>query len=324
MPQINVDISKFYKPVNQLRWTWEADQEIHTQGSSSGKIQTSYGIDGRPDISGKMEGTVTSHKIVNHYILNVRYEGAVDIGDRNVIRDVIPNYWADANVKIEARKRTGISGEGDYLSCGQCLCVCVLGMTIICCGVAKCLAEAGRAGRQRRLQEGVDVIANHYFEQHVAKLVSEADKSVANRIAQVQARQNQSQIPQFSQMGTQSNMAMTPELYQQFLQFQQFQKTQSGTQIPLSPNNANRNQAPLMFSNQLTPVVPSSNVVKFPSQQVNLTTSTSMSSLNTGNVPVYNSPQMNQTSQEGMPSTNFNALASNSSSSNAQPLKQKI
>lgn len=190
MPNINVDISRYYQPKHKLRWTWQSDRDMYTSGYVQGEISGRM-WEGSGYIGGSITGETKTHKVINSYIVTVRYEGEVNIGDRTIATVTVPNYMNSSEVANRARQISGISGDGYNLSCSDCLCLTCLCLTIPiigCCCVPDC-AHTKRKRRKERLNSTIEDVANSYFENHVAQIVRDADQQIDQRIQKLQAEQ---------------------------------------------------------------------------------------------------------------------------------------
>lgn len=230
MPEI--DHRKYYTPTNDdINITWTQNKEVRNSSSTRVRVDE----DGaRVNIDNSSSTTVTG------YTIQIKYDGPVNIGERVISQERIPNYWNSAIVIAEATEETGVLPYGswwrDPYSTFGAKCAEYLG-TFLCmrCWCVPCCIDPWVARRRERHNGVVDRIACDRMSRDVADLLKVADQRITARIQDVDrrdaarasfAQQQQQPRPAPQQQQQQPRAAaeprLTPEQAQEFEQFQKF------------------------------------------------------------------------------------------------------
>ncbi len=186
-----VDYYAIYTPKNKLFIQCDPINEVHTTGSISTTHETvMHGTQfgSRPNIRGQ----IGSHSVCTGYTVSIRYDGPVNIGDRLVRTQRIPNYFDNAQVHAETEAATGISREG---ACGVLYSTTALQtfalLSLITCTwpiYRWCYRLPKIRAREAQYLAEFDKIASNHMARDIAGLLKEADESLMARIDEM-ARQ---------------------------------------------------------------------------------------------------------------------------------------
>lgn len=172
-----VDYHKYYEATNKFNVDWTQNREVHTTGSIS-----TYG--------GHVSGNIGSYARVLGYKVVVTYDGPINIGDRKIREEEIPNYWDHDGVRRAVQEETGIipmrtpSGAPLYSSAWMeaiaCMSLCC------CCGAVYCCCREPYIGpRKRKYEDSLERIASDRMASDVARIVQQADESVNLRLEEI-------------------------------------------------------------------------------------------------------------------------------------------
>lgn len=175
---MSINWEKYYTPVNQLHVTWEDNREVFTSGSINTNV-----YDYKPSVY----GNISSSSVVTSYNLRITYDGPLNIGERLIRQERMPNYWLHSKVQAEATANTGIDAESGcctkpyssfWMDCmtvlSHLVCLCA------CCII--CVQSPYMKSRKKKYNAEVDRLASDYMSREIAKLVEEADKAVTPRL----------------------------------------------------------------------------------------------------------------------------------------------
>lgn len=194
-----IDYLKYYTPKNLLSVTWTENREVHT----SGQINTTY-----PDgVRGYVQGQISSEAHILSYAIKITYDGPVNIGDRQLKLQNIPNYWTDQQVEDEVYRATAINPSGEppcpatsfptapYSSAEWNLALLCSIFCLACLCVAPFANEDTEKRKQTYLAE-LDKIASDRMSRDIANLVEAADRSVSARVSYSEGQNNPNLAPQ--------------------------------------------------------------------------------------------------------------------------------
>ena len=221
---------RYYTATNQLDVRWEQVREVHT----SGQIRTTHNLYGSPNVSGDIQ----SKAHILGYDLTITYTGALNIGDRDIIKRRLRDYWDNAEFETLVQTETGISRSGScgvpYSSYAMELLACV-SICTCCCAVYCCCRESYINKRRERYESRFDELATEDMAKAVALIVKEADNLVSQRIAAVGGN-NVGAGPVYggvvpgSSVGLQpGSVVLSPEQFQAFM----LATMQRAPQIPM-------------------------------------------------------------------------------------------
>jgi len=262
MPATAESVFRHYNPVNShIEFIWEPIKQGHLSG---GGVTTTYFGD-RPYVSG---APINSYYITTDYEVTMQYIGPVNIGEKVLLKRVVPNFHRDPKVVSETISATGVKPYSDTC-CGPAysdstIDCCVMTSIILCacggCCLLCCLfpsrsatVEKNKAAYEAKLNE----IADDRMSRQLAQLLQQADESLSGRLkyiqdqAKLQADQQRQLLPVVHPASAAGNVGVNvdPRQFQQFIQFQQFQRMQAQPGLaqvhPVQGTGAQVNQAPV-------------------------------------------------------------------------------
>jgi hypothetical protein len=234
---------EFYTPKNKISVVSSPNTEVHVQGQIA-TTQT-YGF-GSYFPSPNVQGQISSETITVSYTLRITYDGAHNIGDRQLRQQNIPNYCREQSVKDEVQRNTGINPNGECIkqpyssmefdaiyAASHCLCLC-------CC--VQPFWNQNWQDRKARFEAELAKVAAVHMNRHIARIVEECDKSVTERLAHHENEKVQlhSTIHSTTLPKTQT-VELTPE---QMMLLQQMQMAQAGMGMGMPMPMANNGMMP--------------------------------------------------------------------------------
>jgi hypothetical protein len=240
---------EYYTPKHPISVTATENREVRTHG----QIKTTYRTENNVVYGWKrpyVEGEIKSDLHILSYTVRITYDGPVNIGDRQLRSQNIPNYWDDKGVAAEVYKITGVQPDAETAcpaSCYACglpypyssmQCNSIYLASAFCCAclfVLPFYCKDTSERKQAYLAE-LERVASERMGRDVASLVEAADKSVNERISYMQ-NQNQSQ----SQINIQNSGPQQPGLITLTNEQLQMLLAQGRPQVPIDLGNNNMN-----------------------------------------------------------------------------------
>lgn len=184
------------KHENELRcsWTQVTVEKVSGKVTSSAVASNSVLNPDHMNVRAEASAKISSRTVCTGYDFKIEYIGPVNIGDRTIITQRIPNYKLDPEVQATCRFETGISNEAQccgnirpYSSCGieMYSCFTLLTCTFLCtntCFKSCCSTDKYIDDRADIFISKLEDLADERASQDIAKSMVDADRLVEERI----------------------------------------------------------------------------------------------------------------------------------------------
>lgn len=182
---MNTDIiaGRWPELTHKFKYDWAANKQMNVSGGGGIVTTNSTGY----GATGYVNPITTTHEVVSHTI-KILYNGSVDLQNRTIRQETIPNFWkeydvinaADANPAVKESKN-----KADTLRQYQSISFLCFFFCIPCC-LSSPINKQDAKTKQLRNQE-IERLALDKLGTEIIRMLIDADKEVTQRIKLIDA-----------------------------------------------------------------------------------------------------------------------------------------